>query len=1128
MKVLAQRGKDILLVGDDLNGTGVVYNRALDDVTEPTLVQSILGRGYWTEPTLGTAQEQQAVRRVEREGKLQGVEFGLEFLRHGLGNGQFEHVLELGVGLGGHGDAKLVEGADQGAVRGEDVPGAFGPVGVVDIGVDVHGYVWHEHKAFDASQPRDDHGRWTEGGGGGTSDTAAPDKTMDAAAIKAEEDRASAALDKPNTAPNYFKGDISRDLAKRLAGNPAWKDYVARQQMALRPGETRDQHAASGMLSMWAGTAGDSNVLSVAMQKAINEEFNLKARTDHMPMNGPTVQKVYDDNGTAYRAFARAMYDNTQEELSKDGIKDLTLYRGVKFRDAAYAREAGFQTDAQPHEVTVSQQPASSWSYSFKTAYKFSGGAVIPGALMAATVPANRVLSTMKTGMGCKDEQEVIVLGSADDRVAAQGWGSAGNRYNVPSSPAALIHTKIRWLNLSEKHNPYHDELGRFTGEGYASSVSLFGKPKEGVVGQGADLPPEREKPVERGTGGAWPTSRAELDKQTIDWKGGSWGHRETRDGTPITPDTPLVVFHSTTREIADLLSKEGFDPAAKPTNLARMRYESGEEAEYAPGRGVSNGLYVAGIPEDSSGYGPVTIAVHVKASDIEVTPEQAALGSAAVPADPIEGLRVGDAQITRKISPEDIQIVNADRNVTTSMDTVAKALSAGAKVFDESQPRDEGGKWTSGGGGTATATKDINESLNGMNYPKVSTGEFLHDANERDRGGEGSAALVTPNGDLHDIKRAEHPNVKRRQVKDGVDKEEVDRQIEILATERETNVRIYAKPTYAQLDTLNDIHTLAPDRDLHYDMVTPTAAVSGKWGDNARGSSWDRLSAQLQQHYGVQLNKTARPAAEEKYREDQARDHGRFATEGGGESTVSVKDEDRAEIDRRVTQAVGHKLSDEQLAALVGAPEGSKISIVPNRSRYDPNTVVIMATHPDIEDQAVAMLRPEHQGQRMVTPYIGNTPATYEDITVPTELHYEQVFLTPEARGSGTGVKMLADSVEAAHQAGIDKVTMTAVGAGPKGRFPDHPGASGGENGYYVWPRLGFDGPVEKAGISAEPEKWPEPFKSATNVSDLLRLPGGAQHWKDYGDEIPLSMDTHPDSPGRQVMDAYVKQRGL
>jgi hypothetical protein len=47
------------------------------------------------------------------------------------------------------------------------------------------------------------------------------------------------------------------------------------------------------------------------------------------------------------------------------------------------------------------------------------------------------------------------------------------------------------------------------------------------------------------------------------------------------------VVYHATTREVAELLTTQGFDPAEKPTNLARMRYEAGEESSTRPGADI-------------------------------------------------------------------------------------------------------------------------------------------------------------------------------------------------------------------------------------------------------------------------------------------------------------------------------------------------------------------------------------------------------------------------------------------------------------------------------------------------------------------------------------------------------------
>jgi hypothetical protein len=55
---------------------------------------------------------------------------------------------------------------------------------------------------------------------------------------------------------------------------------------------------------------------------------------------------------------------------------------------------------------------------------------------------------------------------------------------------------------------------------------------------------------------------------------------------------------------------------------------EAGEYAEFEPGRGVGGGLYVAGTPNDASGYGRVMLGIRLKAGDLSSTPEQESLAS--------------------------------------------------------------------------------------------------------------------------------------------------------------------------------------------------------------------------------------------------------------------------------------------------------------------------------------------------------------------------------------------------------------------------------------------------------------------------------------------------------------------
>lgn len=200
---------------------------------------------------------------------------------------------------------------------------------------------------------------------------------------------------------------------------------------------------------------------------------------------------------------------------------------------------------------------------------------------------------------------------------------------------------------------------------------------------------------------------------------------------------------------------------------------------------------------------------------------------------------------------------------------------------------------------------------------------------------------------------------------------------------------------------------------------------------------------------------------------------------------------------------------SNDALATLTGVPSDGEVRILPHRE-YGEDGVAIVASHPDLEDEAVAILRAGRTHFNPEFPHLGGP-----------QLHYEQLYLTPEARGSGRGVQMMADSVDNAEKAGIPYVDLYASGYGPKAWNPQ-PGNT--DNGYYTWARMGFDSPLRPSDVEHFPEQW----RDVKSVSELMRTPEGAAVWKEYGGSIGLHMSTDPNSPGRQVMTEYLRQKGL
>lgn len=209
------------------------------------------------------------------------------------------------------------------------------------------------------------------------------------------------------------KAAIAKDIAARLFAKYGKKFDRKLARIASRstvdPDATPEQktrireEAVAILITRWAVTSNDTDPKSLAMQEAAQDEFGLKgtAGWNQTDLSNDTRAKTDDDyakNGDLYRAFLRAQYESTQEYLAKNGVKELGLYRGVK--------------GITPEQATQ-LRPLSAWSYSLSEAQNFAwgGGA---GLLLAAMVPADRVLSCARTGIGCLNEKEVVVLGNGD------------------------------------------------------------------------------------------------------------------------------------------------------------------------------------------------------------------------------------------------------------------------------------------------------------------------------------------------------------------------------------------------------------------------------------------------------------------------------------------------------------------------------------------------------------------------------------------------------------------------------------------------------------------------------------------------------------------------------------------
>jgi len=233
------------------------------------------------------------------------------------------------------------------------------------------------------------------------------------------------------------KHQVTLDLTTRLKDKPEFQSLkLAFETMngqqagaAGHPEPGSIGSLESYLLSEWAGTSGDSSYPSCAMQWAAQELFGMpEPKVSWTSMDSTKYggmkdvlekTKIYfgaskmtmDQFKKGLMQYIQAMYDNTQELLKKQGIKEIPLVRGMVL---------GGRGALAPTLVDLKMQPISAFSLSYPVARDFAGTQT-HGILVFTKVPAKRVLSTYLSGYGCRSEHEVTVLGGAPTKAIVVG-----------------------------------------------------------------------------------------------------------------------------------------------------------------------------------------------------------------------------------------------------------------------------------------------------------------------------------------------------------------------------------------------------------------------------------------------------------------------------------------------------------------------------------------------------------------------------------------------------------------------------------------------------------------------------------------------------------------------------------
>lgn len=304
---------------------------------------------------------------------------------------------------------------------------------------------------------------------------------------------------------SVYKERVANRLAKALVKDPTFVDYAKRRQrehdelMVQRTNWYSEKEIAKirerlehpeytekaihemvkteafQLVSSWAETSADTSSVSLNIQRATAEEFNM--HNVRQPWNdvalgddGKTVAEDYIRYGAAYRSFVRQEYNMTQRLLQKRGIKSILLYRGFLPKgEAQSAWLKQVKQDGQAH-AEIRMQPLSSFSTARPIADMFAHRDRSDGVVMRVQVPIEQVLSTPMTGAGCLKEQEFVVLGNGNllaDIFPAKKGGALYYRPGEEESDEAALDF---WKNGQETAD---QEFGKSFGPLQAKPIDV-------------------------------------------------------------------------------------------------------------------------------------------------------------------------------------------------------------------------------------------------------------------------------------------------------------------------------------------------------------------------------------------------------------------------------------------------------------------------------------------------------------------------------------------------------------------------------------------------------------------------------------------------------------------------------
>ena len=185
-----------------------------------------------------------------------------------------------------------------------------------------------------------------------------------------------------------------------------------------------------------------------------------------------------------------------------------------------------------------------------------------------------------------------------------------------------------------------------------------------------------------------------------------------------------------------------------------------------------------------------------------------------------------------------------------------------------------------------------------------------------------------------------------------------------------------------------------------------------------------------------------------------------------------------------------GKVLSDADYIGLTGAPDGSAIAV-----RQGVAGVELVAKNPAMFDW----------------------PAEYSLVALSgtsDTMLLDETIMIKKGLPAGIGLRLFGRQAVAAERLGIETIALEAAGSATSSTF----------NGYYTWPRYGFN-----AGLTAaEVVRLPKHLGQAATVADLMNSESGRRWWLANGTGRFMEFDLTAGSRSWQTLHTVLQEKGV